>query len=100
MANIILTGLEVQAQEDLSRVLSDQGHEVTNGWEGALSSADVLFCNGDDPEYPALVRKLGELRPDLPAVVVTRLAETEKWLDADQRRNQPLPDTSKSLALL
>ena len=82
MAHIVLIGLELPAQEDLGRVLSEQGHEVTLGWEDALDTADVLFCNGDEPAYPALVHRIRGLRPDLPVVVVTRLPETDKWLDA------------------
>ena len=82
MARIVLTGLESPAMEDLGRVLSEQGHEVVVGWEGALGAADAIFCSGDEPTYAALVQEVRKLRPNLPVVVVTRLPETAKWLDA------------------
>lgn len=82
MAHIVLAGLEPSAQEDLGRVLSEQGHQVTIGCEGALGTADAVFCNGDEPGYPALVQQVRGLRPNLPVVVVTSLPETGKWLDA------------------
>jgi DNA-binding response OmpR family regulator len=82
VAHIVLTGLEAPAQADLGRLLSQQGHQVTIGWEGGLGTADALFCNGDEPAYPLLVQRVRGLRPDLPVVVVTRLPDTAKWLDA------------------
>jgi DNA-binding response OmpR family regulator len=82
VAHIILTGLELASQENLERVLSEQGHRVTIGWSAALPAADALFCNGDDPGYSGLVRRIRALQPGLPVVVVTRLPEAEKWLDA------------------
>jgi DNA-binding response OmpR family regulator len=82
LAKIVLTGLDLRSQEDLARLLTGQGHRVTIGWEGALASADALFCNADDPAHPALVQKVRTLRPDLPVVVVTGLPDPSKWLDA------------------
>jgi DNA-binding response OmpR family regulator len=82
LAKIILTGLDLRAQQDLAHVLTGQGHHVTIGWEGALASADVLFCNADDPAHPALIERDRTLRPDLPVVVVTGLPDPSKWLDA------------------
>jgi CheY-like chemotaxis protein len=82
LANIVLSGLETPEQADLSRVLSEQGHHVTIGWEGIRGSAEVVFCNADAPEHPALVREIRKLCPDLPVVAVTSNAEVAKWLDA------------------
>ena len=82
MAHVILAGLEPAAEENLGRVLSDQGHQVTIGWQATLPAADALFCNGDDPAYTELVREVRRLRPNLPVVVVTGLPESAKWLDA------------------
>jgi DNA-binding response OmpR family regulator len=81
-AHIVLTGLELPAQQDLSRVLREQGHRVSTGWRGALATADALFCSGDDPSCRALVCQVRKLRPSLPVIVVTRLPESRKWLDA------------------
>jgi DNA-binding response OmpR family regulator len=82
MANIVLTGLDGPAGTALRRVLSDEGHEVTSNDCFEFSGADAVFCNGDYPGYPALVRRIRDLKPELPVVVVTRLPESDKWLNA------------------
>jgi DNA-binding response OmpR family regulator len=82
MANIVLSGLEASAQADLCRVLDSEGHRVTLHENSDWFGADVVFCNGDSPDYPTLLRRVRNLRPDLPVVVVTRLPESDKWLNA------------------
>ena len=82
MAKIILTGFELRTEQDLARVLTDQGHQVTIGWDGASATADALFCSADASGYPALVSEVRMLRPELPVIVVTGLPEQAKWLDA------------------
>jgi len=51
LAKIILAGLELRTQQELSGVLTGQGHDVTVGWHGA-AGADALFCSADDIGYP------------------------------------------------
>ena len=82
MANIVVTGLEPAAREELCRILSGEGHRVTVQDRKDWTDADAVFCNGDCPNYPALLREVRDLRPDLPVVVVTRLPESDKWLNA------------------
>jgi len=82
MAHIVLSGLEPAARAELCRVLSDEGHRVTVHAQGDWTEADAIFCNGDCPDYPALLRSIRDARPDLPVVVVTRLPESNKWLNA------------------
>jgi DNA-binding response OmpR family regulator len=82
MANIVLSGLEAWAQADLCRVLDGEGHRVMLQDDSGWVEADAVFCNGDSPDYPALLRRVRNLRPDLPVVVVTRLPESDKWLNA------------------
>jgi CheY-like chemotaxis protein len=82
LAQIILSGLEWRTEQDLARVLTGQGHQIALGWEGALASADALFCSADNPGYPALLGEVRTLRPDLPVIAVTGLPEQAKWLDA------------------
>jgi DNA-binding response OmpR family regulator len=82
VAHIILAGLEIAAQESLGQVLREQGHHITIGWQTELTAAGALFCNGDDPGAPALVRQVRALDPKLPVIVVTKLPESRKWLDA------------------
>jgi DNA-binding response OmpR family regulator len=82
MAHIVLNGLEPSAQADLCRVLFGEGHEVSIRDHHDWAQADAVFCNGDSPTYPALLRRVRDLHPDLPVVVVTRLPESDKWLNA------------------
>jgi DNA-binding response OmpR family regulator len=82
MANIVLSGLEAAAQADLCRVLDGEGHRVMLRENSDWAEVDAVFCNGDSPDYPALLRRVRDLRPDLPVVVVTRLPESDKWLNA------------------
>jgi DNA-binding response OmpR family regulator len=82
MANIVLSGLEAAAQADLCRVLDGEGHRVMLQEDSDWVEADAVFCNGDSPDYPTLLRRVRSLRPDLPVVVVTRLPESDKWLNA------------------
>jgi|SRR5579863_1894878 len=98
MAKIVFTGLEQRVQNDLGRVLGDEGHEVQSmdsGFfrlldasrvavqdAGHFEGADAVFCNGDCPGYALVLRQIRDLRPNLPIVVVTRLPESEKWLNA------------------
>jgi DNA-binding response OmpR family regulator len=82
MAKIVFTGLEQRVQTDLGRVLGDEGHEVTVEDAGDFDGADAVFCNGDCPTYPLILRQIRDLRPGLPIVVVTRVPESDKWLSA------------------
>ena len=83
MANIVITGPKLPLQEELSRLLREEGHDVATGSIRSLGPVDVVFCSGEDASAcPALLRKIHAARPDLPVVVVTRSAETDKWLDA------------------
>ena len=75
-------GLELPTREELHRVLVEQGHTVSLERHDALSTVDTVFCNGDQPGYRALVSHIRAFRPDLPVVVVTRLPEMTRWLDA------------------
>lgn len=86
MAKIVCAGLEKSVQRDLTSVLHDDGHEVVirdpSQGPAQMAGADAVFCNGDSPSYCALLRQIRDLRPYLPVVVVTRLPESEKWLNA------------------
>jgi len=82
MAHIVLSGLEPSAQADLYRVLFGLGHQVSVRDHNDWAEADAVFCNGDSTDYPALLSHLHQLHPQLPVVVVTRLPESDKWLNA------------------
>lgn len=86
MANFILVDLASKTGEDLARALRAERHSVRHAAAGSAvvlaADIDVAFCNGDDPDYPALIRRIHHVRPERPVIVVTRLPEARQWLDA------------------
>ena len=82
MANIVFADSDSSVPGELGRVLTDEGHQVTVQDSDHLGSADVVFCNGDGANYTLLLARMRCLWPDLPVVIVTRLPDSDKWLDA------------------
>lgn len=86
MATILLLGMENDMADQLARVLRNIEHDVqtADSMEKALRNreADVIFAGGDGPDYRNTVRRLATRRPDLPVVLVNRLPENARWLDA------------------
>jgi DNA-binding response OmpR family regulator len=86
MATIMLLGMENDLATQLSRVLRQNGHNVknTDSIEKVLfqRDADIVFAGGDGPDYRETVRHLTALRPGLRVVLVNRLPENYRWLDA------------------
>lgn len=86
MATILLVRVPGDLAEPLSRVLLSQGHRivVTNSVESAVRKADasILFVGGDGPDYRAVLQELTLRRRDAAVIVVNRLPENSRWLDA------------------
>src|SRR3954468_20834481 len=86
MATILLLGLENDLANELSRVLRQHEHKTitTDSIETAIlnRSLDIVFAGGDGPDYRETVRQLTARRPGLPVVLVNRLPENSRWLDA------------------
>jgi DNA-binding response OmpR family regulator len=86
MATILLLGLENDMASELALVLRKTGHEVetAGSLEAAVRNrkADVIFAGGDAPDYRETVSKLVARRPDAPLVLVNRLPENMRWLEA------------------
>jgi DNA-binding response OmpR family regulator len=86
MATILLLGLENDLATDLARVLRMTGHDIetADSLEAAARNrnADLIFAGGDAPDYRETVRRLVTRRPDAPVVLVNRLPENMRWLDA------------------
>ena len=85
MSRISLLGLPDDLAAALARVLGEESHQV--GFARTLEDVrrdlpDVAFVNGDGPEFPLNVSWLLESMPRLPVVVVTRLPDSQRWLDA------------------
>jgi DNA-binding response OmpR family regulator len=86
MAYITLLGLENDLADQLSQVLGAQHHHVhiTDSMDEAVrpGRADIVFCTGDVPNYREMVHELAQRGSHLAAVVVNRLPENGRWLDA------------------
>src|SRR3954471_20749293 len=86
MSSILMLGLENDLAEDLSRILTQEGHDIhTVASVGAFArhrSADLIFAGGDGPDYRETAMQLTESRPEVPVVLVNRLPENARWLDA------------------
>jgi len=86
MATILLLGLENDLADQLSGVLRKLDHEVETS--ASIQSAiprrgiDMIFVGGDGPDYRRTVRRLTNSRPDLPVIIVNRLPDNTRWLDA------------------
>ena len=86
MARITLLGMESDLAAQLSRILRQQEHKVkiTDSIETVVfqRDVDIVFAGGDGPDYREIVRQLMVRRPGLRVVLVNRLPENARWLDA------------------
>jgi DNA-binding NtrC family response regulator len=86
MAKVILIGIEQAAAEQLCRALAADGHQIAEQPQDFrirnLLDTDIVFAGGEPACYMALLKRLRDVRPSLPFVVVTRIPETKAWLDA------------------
>lgn len=86
MANIVTIGLDSISAQMLGLALASGRHNISHQprsiFSDDLTSADIVFANGDGKQYLPLLRRVRETHPHLPFVVVTRVPETSDWLDA------------------
>jgi DNA-binding NtrC family response regulator len=85
MSRIVLLGLPDDLAAPLRGLLTDESHEVAiaHTLEAVRrDNPEVAFVSGDGPEFPHNVSWLLESMPRLPVVVVTRLPDSQRWLDA------------------
>jgi DNA-binding response OmpR family regulator len=86
MAKIFLIGLEQEAARQICRALTVGRHQVEHQPKDVLvrelRDADIVFAGGEPAWYLTLLKRIREAQPALPFVVVTRVAETNEWLDA------------------
>jgi DNA-binding response OmpR family regulator len=86
MARVTLLGIPPDLSNDLTRVLVAESHKVNRKLyiedfrQGPKSA--VVFVSGDNPDFRETIAGLREAEPALPVVVVTRMPETGRWLDA------------------
>jgi DNA-binding response OmpR family regulator len=86
MAKIVLIDLEQSTAAQICHALTVQRHKVEQRPAdlsiGDLQDADMVFAGGEPARYLCLLRRVREVQPTLPVVVVTGVAETKEWLDA------------------
>jgi DNA-binding response OmpR family regulator len=74
MAKVLLLGLETPIAEQLTSVLQQLGQDVATIDNG--SDAQVIFVPEGD------FHEVQDSRPGIPLIVVSRLPEVSKWLNA------------------
>jgi DNA-binding response OmpR family regulator len=83
---MILFGLENDLADELARILQHEGHDVhmTRSMDSMPFSegAHIVFAGGDGPDYRETVRSLVDRCPATPVVMVNRVPENSRWLDA------------------
>ena len=85
MARILLTGLEAIHESALREGLRRIGHHAETHPAPDLThlaGADVVFAGGPPGQYLPLLHRLHARFPLRPFIVVTRLPESEEWIDA------------------
>jgi len=86
MASILLFGLDYDLETALARILRQMNHtvRVAGSLAAALqeTGAQILFAGGDRDDYGETIRLLVAKRPATAVVVVNRLPENGRWLDA------------------
>ena len=85
MVRAVLLGLPDDLATDLGAVLREEAHHVSVQLlapQVLRDRPDVAFISGDTPEFLENILHLRESDPHLPVVVVTRLPESSRWLDA------------------
>lgn len=86
MAKVVLVGVEHGMAVPIARALAVERHQLEQKSHNAgvldVLDADIVFAGGEPKSYLSLLRKVREARPALPFVVVTRVPETNEWLDA------------------
>ena len=80
MAKILLLGLDCALAEELSTVLRELGHSVTQAAPGEpagfLPDADLIFAGNED------FQEALSFYPARPVIVTSRLPEVKAWITA------------------
>ena len=86
MAKVFLTCMEESMAKDLTCVLAIDKHRIErrslDSRADDFLDADIVFAGDDARQYVPLLRCVRQKRPALPFIVVTRIPDTSKWLDA------------------
>ena len=75
MAKILLLGLEAPIAEQLRSVLQQLGQDVSTTADTAIDVQVIFAPEGN-------LQPIQQSRPGVPVIVVSRLPEVSKWLEA------------------
>jgi DNA-binding response OmpR family regulator len=86
VATVLLLGMEDHAAQAMGRIIRQDGHTVSRELFKidfpSRPSADLIFLCGDHPDYLAALRAIRAYACAPPVIVVTRLPEASRWIDA------------------
>lgn len=85
MSRIVMLGIPDDLATAFTWALRHELHQIAAARtldDVRCSEPDVVFVTGDGPEFPHNVSLLLEAMPCLPVVAVTRLPDSQRWLDA------------------
>jgi DNA-binding NarL/FixJ family response regulator len=86
MANVVLIGLEREPAGQICRALAPERHQVDqqphSPYARDLRHAHIVFAGGEPARYLSLLKRVREVLPALPFVVVPRIVKTSEWLAA------------------
>jgi DNA-binding response OmpR family regulator len=86
MSRVVLLALPEDLAAQLGRVLLAEAHQVSRRQSSvdvrSEVEPDVVFLYGDCPDFLPNLAALREAQPPLPVIVVTRLPDVGRWLDA------------------
>ena len=86
MRTVVLIGIEEAATAQIRTALSPDSHWIDYRNLDVdvleLLDANIVFCGGKPADYLLLLKRVRELMPGLPFIVVTKMPDTTAWLDA------------------
>ena len=86
MSRVVLLALPEDLADQLSLVLDEESHQVTRQQSFPDDRPDpqpeVIFLSGDSPNFVYNIYLVRSTEPQVPVVVVTRMPDMDRWLDA------------------
>lgn len=85
MSRIVMLGIPDDLAHALNWALRHEPHQIAAARtveEVRCSKPDVVFVTGDGPDFPQNLSLLLQAMPCLPVVAVTRLPDSQRWVDA------------------
>ena len=86
MATVLLLGLDDLSAATLAKLTIQAGHSsrresIRTTWE-TRPAVDLIFLSGDTNSYCDDLKQIRQLQPSAPVIVLSRLGDATKWIDA------------------